>query len=309
MTQTGHAGVVDSYELSPTQEGMLFHSLLGEATGVDLEQIVCTVRGAFDEHAFVAAFHEVATRHAILRTRFSHDGVGRPVQEVVETVAIPVERLDLAQRRVVRAPTPIRSIRRAGSSPWHRSWTRPGHAPAGRGVGRERASRRLDVPPRLARRALVPARTARGVGVLRGDARRQDARPAGAAAVPRIHRVPPRSRSQRRPRRTGATISRASPRPHRSPSTARRQTMQRPAGVQGVSERRLSPETTTALREFAASQDVTLNTLLQTAWAILLHRYSRETDIVFGATRACRHSAFPTPTRWSGCSSTRFRFA
>ena len=97
MTQTGHAGVVDSYELSPTQEGMLFHSLLREATGVDLEQIVCTVRGPFDEHAFVAAFHEVATRHAILRTRFSHDGVGRPVQEVVETVAIPVERLDLAQ--------------------------------------------------------------------------------------------------------------------------------------------------------------------------------------------------------------------
>ena len=80
MTQTGHAGVVDSYELSPTQEGMLFHSLLREATGVDLEQIVCTVRGPFDEHAFVAAFHEVATRHAILRTRFSHDGVGRPVQ-------------------------------------------------------------------------------------------------------------------------------------------------------------------------------------------------------------------------------------
>ena len=37
---------------------------------------------------------------------------------------------------------------------------------------------------------------------------------------------------------------------------------------------------------------MTLNTLLQTAWAILLQRYSGETDVVFGATRACRRSAF-----------------
>ena len=41
------------------------------------------------------------------------------------------------------------------------------------------------------------------------------------------------------------------------------------------------------------SLGVTLNTLLQTAWAILLQRYSQETDVVFGATRACRRSAFP----------------
>ena len=67
--------------------------------------------------------------------------------------------------------------------------------------------------------------------------------------------------------------------------------------VQGVSERRLSLKTTTALREFAASLDVTLNTLLQTAWAILLQRYSQETDVVFGATRACRRSAFSDATK------------
>src|SRR5262249_30183024 len=45
--------------------------------------------------ALIAAFGEVASRHAILRTRFSHDDGGRPVQEVLETVEIPVERLDL----------------------------------------------------------------------------------------------------------------------------------------------------------------------------------------------------------------------
>jgi len=35
---------------------------------------------------------------------------------------------------------------------------------------------------------------------------------------------------------------------------------------------------------------ITLNALVMGAWAILLHRYSGEQDIVFGATRACRKS-------------------
>ena len=46
---TGETRIVDSYELSPTQEGMLFHDLLGGETGIDVEQIVWTITGAFDE--------------------------------------------------------------------------------------------------------------------------------------------------------------------------------------------------------------------------------------------------------------------
>ena len=57
-------------------------------------------------------------------------------------------------------------------------------------------------------------------------------------------------------------------------------------------EIRLSGAFTTALRERARDASVTLNTLLQAAWALLLHRYSGESDIVFGATRACRRSTF-----------------
>ena len=109
MTQPGQIRVVDSYELSPTQEGMLFHGLLGDAPGVDLEQIVCTLGGTFDETALVAAFQRgrvAACRSCGRGSR--HDDGGRPVQEVVETVEIPVERLDLTRRRCVRASQPIR---------------------------------------------------------------------------------------------------------------------------------------------------------------------------------------------------------
>ena len=53
----------------------------------------------------------------------------------------------------------------------------------------------------------------------------------------------------------------------------------------------LDRTTTVQLHDVAKSNGVTINVLLMSAWAILLHRYSGEEDIVFGATRACRRSS------------------
>ncbi|MCI0419495.1 MAG: amino acid adenylation domain-containing protein [Acidobacteria bacterium] len=52
----------------------------------------------------------------------------------------------------------------------------------------------------------------------------------------------------------------------------------------------LSPAATAALKAFAAQNHITLNSLIQGAWAFLLSRYSGDSDVVFGATRACRKS-------------------
>jgi Condensation domain len=62
-------------------------------------------------------------------------------------------------------------------------------------------------------------------------------------------------------------------------------------GAWGAHEARLPAALTTALRERAREASVTLNNLLQGTWALLLHRYSGEPDIVFGATRAGRRSS------------------
>jgi amino acid adenylation domain-containing protein len=62
-------------------------------------------------------------------------------------------------------------------------------------------------------------------------------------------------------------------------------------GLHAVKERSLSRFTTGALQALARENELTLNTLVQTAWALLLSRYSGEEDVVFGATRACRHSS------------------
>src|SRR5262249_17078324 len=53
----------------------------------------------------------------------------------------------------------------------------------------------------------------------------------------------------------------------------------------------LSQELTQALHNLAHANQVTFNTLLQGAWALLLSFYAGTEDVVFGATRACRRSS------------------
>ena len=58
----------------------------------------------------------------------------------------------------------------------------------------------------------------------------------------------------------------------------------------GVSQCRLTEDLTEQLHSFAQTVGVTVNTLLQGAWALLLHHHSGEEDILFGTTRAGRAS-------------------
>jgi amino acid adenylation domain-containing protein len=51
-----------------------------------------------------------------------------------------------------------------------------------------------------------------------------------------------------------------------------------------VQQIQLSVAATTALQSFARQHQLTINTLVQGAWALLLERYSGEQDVVFGAT-------------------------
>ena len=55
----------------------------------------------------------------------------------------------------------------------------------------------------------------------------------------------------------------------------------------------LSPEKTDLLDKLARNCSVTLNTVIQGAWAILLNRYSRSNDVVYGITVAGRPPEIP----------------
>src|SRR5262249_53216849 len=63
-----------------------------------------------------------------------------------------------------------------------------------------------------------------------------------------------------------------------------------PSSEPGRRELRLSPGLVSGLEFFARSHGLTVNTLLQGAWALLLGHYYDRDDVVFGVTRAGRHA-------------------
>ena len=87
--------VEDLYQLSPLQQGMLFHTLYAPRSGIYCEQIEMTLRAAPDITAFKETWQQVIERHTILRTAFLWDGLEEPLQVVRQRVPLPWEELDL----------------------------------------------------------------------------------------------------------------------------------------------------------------------------------------------------------------------
>ncbi len=91
--QNGTEEIEAVYALSPAQEGILFHSLDTHAAGVYVLQLSCMFR-KLDTTAIEHAWEEVVARHAVLRTGFVLENVDRPQQVVSRRVALPWTRLD-----------------------------------------------------------------------------------------------------------------------------------------------------------------------------------------------------------------------
>ncbi|HZF09202.1 MAG TPA: amino acid adenylation domain-containing protein, partial [Thermoanaerobaculia bacterium] len=84
----------DVYPLSPLQEGILFHSLYASESGVYVEQLSCALAGPLDAAAFARAWERVIERHAVLRTAFVWKSQKRPLQAVQRAVALPLRSED-----------------------------------------------------------------------------------------------------------------------------------------------------------------------------------------------------------------------
>jgi epothilone synthetase B len=82
------------YPLSPPQQGMLFECLLAPASGIHIEQTSCALHGKLDVPAFKEAWNRILKRHAILRTAFVWKSLNEPLQVVLENVELPFEEHD-----------------------------------------------------------------------------------------------------------------------------------------------------------------------------------------------------------------------
>ncbi|MEH2077944.1 MAG: amino acid adenylation domain-containing protein [Nostoc sp.] len=82
------------YPLSPMQEGMLFHTLYEPESGVYLEQFCLTLSGNLDITVLQQACVRVLKRHPVLRTLVVWEKQEKPLQVVCKQVELPWQNYD-----------------------------------------------------------------------------------------------------------------------------------------------------------------------------------------------------------------------
>lgn len=290
--------VEDIYPLSPMQQGILFHSLYAPHSQVFHFHFRCTLQGRLDLAALQAAWEQTVAQHAILRTGFFWQGLDQPLQVVRRQVTLPWSVADWRDKApatqtadltalwaadlarpftLTQAPLMRFLLVRLADECYHFTWSHHHLLLDG-------WSTPLVLQDVFARyQALAQA----------------DLPTATVAPAPPISRPPYRdfiawlqtqevAQGERfwRPRLAGIT----------APT---------PLGIdQGVGGRgdlesyaqqslRLDETVTEQLKAQARRHQLTLNTLVQGAWALLLSQYSGEQEVLFGTTVSGREANLP----------------
>jgi NRPS condensation-like uncharacterized protein len=91
---TANANIEAIYPLSYMQQGMLFHTLFAPKSEVYFDQASWSFQGEVNVAAFQQAWQQVVERHPILRTAFVWERRDKPLQVVRQQVGLPWELLD-----------------------------------------------------------------------------------------------------------------------------------------------------------------------------------------------------------------------
>ncbi|GGN03906.1 hypothetical protein GCM10011609_48810 [Lentzea pudingi] len=89
------SGIEDVYPLSPAQAGMLFHSLAGTGRDMYTGHFGLRLAGVSDVDALAAAWQRVVDRTPVLRTSVHWQDVAEPVQLVHASAVLPIGLTDL----------------------------------------------------------------------------------------------------------------------------------------------------------------------------------------------------------------------
>ncbi|MCW8101039.1 amino acid adenylation domain-containing protein [Streptomyces tauricus] len=268
----------DILPLSPLQEGLLFHNVFDEkALDIYTVQMVLDLEGALDAKALRTAAGALLARHANLRTAVRHEGLSRPVQIVLKDVPLAWHEVDLS---ALPRDEREREARRV--------------------LDADRA-RRFDLAePPLVRFTLLRYGPDRHRFVLTNHHVLWDgwSRPVllrellalylNGGDVSQLPRVRPyrdylgwlAGRDRAEGERAWQEALAGLEAPFRVASAASGRVPVVPRQV----EMSLTPSETARLTERARELGVTLNTVAQAAWAIVLSRLVGRTDVVFGVT-------------------------
>jgi hypothetical protein len=282
----GDRNLEDLYPASPMQAGLLFHTVLENVPGMYFEQFSADIVGALSVEAFRRAWQRVVDAHAILRTRFAWDGLAEPLQIVRSDVELPWDDRDLrhlsGREREKAVDDYLEEDRRRGFDPavaplmraglirlrddtWRFVWSFHHLLLDGWSV------------PLVLRQMLTYY-----VSYQSGQAVSPEVGPPYRDYIAWL-RAQDLSRAEAFWRSQLAGFTR--------PTLLTRSAGRRP-GNRGASydflRASLDSPTSAMLRSLAREQRLSLNTLVQGAWALLLSDRTGERDVVFGTTSAGR---------------------
>ncbi|MEA5517927.1 amino acid adenylation domain-containing protein [Limnoraphis robusta] len=86
--------IEDIYPLSPMQQGILFHTLLSPDSGEYIPQVCLTLTGLLKIELFKQAWEQVITRHQSLRASFHWERREQPFQVIYRQVNLPLYQQD-----------------------------------------------------------------------------------------------------------------------------------------------------------------------------------------------------------------------
>ncbi|MDD0994033.1 amino acid adenylation domain-containing protein, partial [Pseudomonas sp. TNT2022 ID681] len=276
------AALTDLYGLSPMQQGMLFHSLLEQDASSYINQLRLPMDG-LEPQRFQAAWQATLDAHDILRSGFLWQGaLEQPVQVVYQSVELPFTSLDwrgrahleqaldelaASERRqgfdLLAAPLLRLLLVRTGEQSYHLIYTHH-HVLMD---GWSNAQLLGEVLQRYS--GQVPVNVSGRYRDYIAWLQRQDA--AASEAFWRECLAPLQGPSR---------LASALP-------------CEQPASGFADHYQRLPAMQLQRLNGFARAQKVTVNTLVQAAWLLLLQRYSGQASVCFGATVAGRPADLP----------------
>ena len=268
-----------SLRLPPLQEEMFLQGISDFRQGTYLQQLVISMHRPLQPDALLRAFNELVSRHAALRCSYQFDEAMRVTLDQHLSASVPFKIEDLsaldAAHQKARMEEFLRQDRARGFA--------PGDVPLMRVAVFALGGMHHQIVW-TSHHAIMDGRS-RAIAlqeVMALEASPQTdlaSAPDYALYLDWLSRqLPVRSRAFWKSQLEGMVEPSLMPLPV---STAPK--------YWGTRVLELDEEVTTRLRDFSRHAHVTLNTLLQAAWAIFLNRHSGSEDVLFGATRACRH--------------------
>jgi amino acid adenylation domain-containing protein/non-ribosomal peptide synthase protein (TIGR01720 family) len=267
---------------------MLFHHLTDQRAGVDIEQVVLHVPEALDPARLEAAWQWLIDRHDILRSRFVWEGVEEPCQQVMGDVRVPFVYEDARSLTTVEQGERLRSFLAADRL----SGFELNCAPMSRLMVFQWQQASFSLVWTF-HHALLDGRC---YPVLLREAFEAYAELGDGPVLSRPEPISYRRHIewlQRQDFAAADSFWKEQLAGFTAPTPLVVDRISVAAGVayiQGESWDGVDQATTANLRRLSREHNLTLNSIVMGAWAILLHRYSGEEDVVFGATRACRQS-------------------